>query len=95
MDLLAIVSTQLFLLFHFPTPKRLLQVSGPIFAADHETDLAGRVGGNGGVGIFDRREDFLARFLKGFDQFEVKPLILSYPVEENISDKIHAFKPTD
>jgi hypothetical protein len=63
-DLLVVVSAKLFLFFQAPGPHWLLNVSARIFTADHEADLAGGVGGNGGVSVFDDREDLLARLLK-------------------------------
>ena len=41
-------------------PQRNFYVSAFVFATDHEADLAGRIGGNSGVGVFDDGEDFEA-----------------------------------
>jgi hypothetical protein len=40
--------------------------------------LAGWVGGDGGVCVFDGGEDLLAVLLQLGDQWEVEPLVLSY-----------------
>lgn len=76
MNRLIIVPTQLILLFRIPAPHGGRDVSVFIFAADHEADLARGVGGDGGVGVFDRREDFFAGFLEVGDEGEVEPLVL-------------------
>ena len=78
MDLRIVVSTQLILLFGGPAAKRLGDIALGILAADHEADLAGRVGRDGCVGIFDGWEDFHAILLQLGDEREVEPLVLSY-----------------
>jgi hypothetical protein len=40
--------------------------------------LAGWVGGDGGVCVFDGGEDLLAVLLQLGDQWEVEPLVFSY-----------------
>jgi hypothetical protein len=77
MDVFVVVFAQLFFFFRAPASKWFLEIALAVFAADHESDLTGRVGGNGGVGVFDGREDFAAIFLEFCDQREMKPLILS------------------
>ena len=65
MDILVVVPTQLLLFLDAPFPDRFLDVAFGIFAADHEADLAGGVGGDGGVGVFDDGEDFFAGGFEG------------------------------
>ena len=77
-DILVIVPTQLLLFLLRPTPQRCLEISFCVLAADHKSDLAGWVSGDGSVGIVDSGEDFLARGLEGSDEREVKPLVLRY-----------------
>lgn len=77
MDLLAVVLAKLLLLFLRPCPERLGEVALGILAADHESNLARRVGGNGSVCVLDVGEDLLARLLEAGDKGQVKPLILS------------------
>ena len=76
MNRLIIVPTQLILLVGIPAAHGRRDVPVFILAADHEADLARRVGGDGGVGVFDRGEDFFAGFLEIGDQGEVEPLVL-------------------
>lgn len=75
MNLLVVIPTQFILLLSIPAPHRRCDVSILVFAADHEADLTGRIGGDGGVGVFDSGEDLLAGFLEICDQGEVEPLI--------------------
>lgn len=75
MDVLVIVLANLLLLFFAPAAKRLLEVAIGILAADHESNLAGRIGRNGGVGVFDVREDLFAICLELGYQRQVKPLV--------------------
>lgn len=63
-DLLVIIPTQLLLLLGAPFSQRRFHVAILVFAADHEADLARGVGRNGGVGVFDCREDFFAGFFE-------------------------------
>ena len=67
MDLPVIVPAQLLLFLQVPAPHRLLDVPCAVFAADHEADLARRVGGDGGVGVLDDREYFETGLFKGSD----------------------------
>lgn len=76
MDVLVVVATQTLLLLAGPGADRLLKVARAVFAADHEADLAGGVGGDGGVGVFGGREDLLAGLLEVCDQRKVEPLVL-------------------
>lgn len=78
MDILIIISTQFLLFLDTPFPDRFLDIAFRVFAADHEADLAGRVRGDGGVGVFDNGEDFFTGSFERGDQGEVEPLVLSY-----------------
>lgn len=60
MDRLIVVAAQLLLLILWPGAQRYFNIARSILAAHHEADLARRVGGNGGVRVFDRGEHFLA-----------------------------------
>ena len=60
-----------------PAPHRRRDVSVLVFAAHHEADLARRVGGDGGVGVFDHGEDFPAGLFEVGDEREVEPLVFS------------------
>ena len=64
MNLPIIIPTQLLLLLDAPAAHGLLDVAVRVLAADHEADLAGGVGRDGGVGVFDDGEDFLAGFFE-------------------------------
>ena len=64
MDPLVIVSVHLLFLFAGYGPERLGDVPVCILAANHETNLAGWIGGDGRVSVFRNREDFAARLLK-------------------------------
>ena len=77
-DLGIVVTAQLVLLLRGPLAQRLADVAVGILRADHEADLAGWVGGDGGVCVFDRGEDLLAVLLQLGDQWEVEPLVFSY-----------------
>jgi hypothetical protein len=77
-DLGIVVSAKLVLLLRGPLAQRLADVAVGILRADHEADLAGWVGGDGGVCVFDGGEDLLAVLLQLGDQWEVEPLVLSY-----------------
>jgi hypothetical protein len=77
-DLLAVVPAQLLLLFSRPAAERLLEVAVGILAADHEANLAGGVGRDGGVAVLDVGEDLLARLLEVGNERKVQPLVLSY-----------------
>jgi hypothetical protein len=77
-DLLVVVLAKLVLLGLGPLADGLLEVAAGVKGADHETDLAGGVGGDGGVGVLDVGENLLAVLLELGDQGEVKPLVLGY-----------------
>lgn len=76
MNLLVVIPTQFILLLSIPAPHRRCDVSILVFAADHEADLTGRIGGDGGVGVFESGEDLLAGFLEVGNEREVEPLVL-------------------
>ena len=80
MDLLAVVPAQLLLLFSGPAAERLLEVAVGVLAADHEANLAGGVGGDGGVSVLDVGEDLLAGLLEIDNEGHVEPLVLGYMV---------------
>jgi hypothetical protein len=73
-----VVSTQLVFLLGRPAAYRCFEIAIGILAADHEANLAGWVGWDGGVGIFDVREYLLAVLLELGDQWEVEPLVLRW-----------------
>jgi hypothetical protein len=77
-NLLSVVLAELVLLLGGPAAEGLLDVAVGVLAADHETNLARGVGGNGGVGVFDGGEDGLARLLEVGDKRQVQPLVLGY-----------------
>jgi hypothetical protein len=66
-DLLIVVSTELLFLLIAPATQRLLDITGSIFATDHEANLTTRVGRDGGVGVLDDGENLLAGLLKASD----------------------------
>jgi hypothetical protein len=63
-NVLAIVSAQLFLLLLTPAPDRFSDIAVCILAADHETYLPRGVRWNGRIGVFYNRKDFLACLLQ-------------------------------
>jgi hypothetical protein len=67
-DIGVVVAAQTLLLLARPLAQGFLDVAGCILAADHESDLAGGVGGDGGVGVFSDGEDLLARLLEVGDE---------------------------
>ena len=60
MNLLVIVATESLFLLSRPRTHGRTQTSIGILGADHEANLAGRVGGDSGVGIFGDGEDVFA-----------------------------------
>lgn len=76
MDVLVVVAAEALLLLAGPGAERLLDVAGGVLAADHEADLAGGVGGDGGVGVLGNGEDLIARLLQVGNEREVEPLVL-------------------
>jgi hypothetical protein len=77
-NLLGVVLAELVLLLGGPAAEGLLDVAVGVLAADHETNLARGVGGDGGVGVLDGGEDGLARLLEVGDERQVQPLVLGY-----------------
>jgi len=59
-----IVTEEVFLLLLGEGAKWLGEIALGIFTTDHEADLARWVGGDGGIGVLDIREDLLAVFLQ-------------------------------
>ena len=78
MDLGVVVAALLLLLLGSPGPHGDPDVALRVLAADHETNLAGGVGGNGGVGVLGDREHLTTLLLEAGDEGEVKPLVLGY-----------------
>lgn len=78
MDIRVVVAELRVLLLGGEAAERSLHVAGGVLGADHKADLAGGVGGDGGVGVLDGREDLLAVLLELGDQWQVEPLVLSY-----------------
>ena len=74
-NFLVVIPAKLLLLRDLPLAQRHLDVSIFVFAADHEANLAGGVGGDGSVGVFDGGEDFFAGLFEVGDQGEVEPLV--------------------
>lgn len=58
-----------------PRAEGLLDVAVRILAANHETDLAGRVSRDGSVGVLDDGEDFFAGLFQVGDELEMEPLV--------------------
>jgi hypothetical protein len=71
-----VVSAQLLFFLRSKGANRLLNIAVGVLAANHETDLTRRIGGDGRVSVFNSREDFFAIFLEFGDQGKVKPLVL-------------------
>lgn len=70
-----VVAAKTLLLLTGPGADGLADVAGGVLAADHEADLAGGVGGDGGVGVFGDGEDLLAGLAEVGDQGEMEPLV--------------------
>ena len=83
MDVLVVVAAQALLLLARPGADGLAHVAVGVLAANHEADLAGGVGGDGGVGVLDDGEDLLAGLLELTDQLEVKPLVFGWKGNTN------------
>lgn len=77
MNLGVVVAAELLLLLLRPGTKRNLDIGVGVLGADHEANLAGGVGGNGGVCVLGDREDLLAVLLELGDERKVEPLVLS------------------
>lgn len=76
-DICVVVLVDGIFLLWCPASEWGLDVAGGILAADHEANLAGWVGWDSGVSVFNNWEDFLAVFLQLGDQWQVEPLVLS------------------
>ena len=87
MNVLVVVAAQLLLLLTGPGADGLLDVAVGVLAADHEANLAGGVGGDGGVSVLGDGEDLLAGLLQVSDEREVKPLVLGCIVRRHSSAK--------
>jgi len=74
-DIRVIVPAQSLLLLARPATDRLAHVALGVLAAHHEADLARRVGGDGGVGVFGDGEDLLAGLAEVGNEREVEPLV--------------------
>ena len=79
-DLLAVVLEKLVLLLGGPAANGLLDVDGAVLAADHEADLTGGVGGDGGPAVLGDGEDLLALLLEVGDHAHVEPGVLGCEV---------------
>lgn len=62
-DILVVVAAELLLLLTGPGADGLADVASGVLAADHEANLAGGVGGDGGVGVLGDGEDLAAGLL--------------------------------
>lgn len=78
MNLLIVVPAQLLLLVNLPVAERDLDVAGGILAADHEANLARRVGRDRRVGVFDHGENFFTTFFELGNEREMQPLVFGY-----------------
>ena len=77
MDLSVVIPAKLVFFLGSPLAQRLANIAVGILAADHESNLTGWVGGDGGVCVFNSGEDLLAVLLELGDQWKVEPLVLS------------------
>jgi len=78
MDLLVVVSAKLLFLLSGECAERLGNIAVGVLAAYHESDLARWVGGDGGIGVLDGWENFLAVLLELGYQWEMKPLVFGW-----------------
>jgi hypothetical protein len=76
-DVGGVVAVEVLFLLWGPLAERGGEVAVGVLAADHEANLTGWVGWDGGVGVLDVREDLSAVTLELGDQVEVKPLALA------------------
>lgn len=83
-----VVAAETLLLLAGPGADGLADVAGGILAADHEADLAGGVGGDGGVGVFGDGEDLLAGLAEVGDQGEMEPLVFGCGMKNTKSKPI-------
>ena len=88
-DARVVVSVPLVLLLLRYLPQRLGHVAGGILAAHHKANLAGRVGGDGGVCVLGHREHLAARLLQLGDDFKVQPLVLGCENTHSQRSTIH------
>ena len=77
-DIGVVVLAKLHLLLGAPLAQRRPDIDLGVFATNHETNLARRIGRNSGVRIFSYREVLFAVLLELGDQWEVKPLVFGY-----------------
>jgi hypothetical protein len=90
-DLGVVVAALGLLLLLSPLAERNTDVAVGILAADHETNLARGIGGDGGIGVFGNREDLLAVLLELGNERQVKPLVLGCATKRNKSAKYESF----
>ena len=64
MNICVVIPAKLLLLFRRKASDRLLHIALGVFGADHEADLARRIGGDGRVGVFHGWEDFFTVLLE-------------------------------
>ena len=83
-DVRVVVAAETLLLLAGPGAEGLLDIAGGVLAADHEADLAGGVGGDGGVGVLGDGEDLTAGLLQVGDQGKVQPLVLGYKQKSTV-----------
>ena len=87
-DLGVVVLAQLVLLLGGPLAQGHLDVGVGVLAADHEADLARRVGGDRGVGVLSDSKDLLAVLLELGDERQVQPLVLGCIWGENKGNRL-------
>lgn len=75
MDIRIIVPAQNLFFLARPRPHGPAHVAAGVLAADHEADLAGGIGGDGGVGVFGDGENLLAGVTEVGDEGEMQPLV--------------------
>jgi hypothetical protein len=80
-DFLAVVPEDLILLLGGPGADGLLDVGGAVLGADHEANLAGRVGRDRGPAVLGDGEDLLALLLQAGDHGHVQPGVLGCEME--------------
>lgn len=86
-----VIAAELLLLFFGPATEGLAHVTVGILAADHETDLAGRIGRNGGVGVFGDGKDLTADLAEVGNEGEMEPLVLGCESKKETVSKIKEF----
>ena len=80
-DLLVVVLAKLLFLLWRPASQRFFYIPLGILTADHKSDLTRWICWDGGVCIFDDGKDFLAGLLKRSNQWQMKPLVLSWQTD--------------